>query len=594
MYRKLTLLCFILSAVIAWGQDVSYPKKGLILHYDFNGNVRDKVQGVVLKSVPTGYGQSKQMTADDVRFVESPDGEKGAMVMLTSDIPVDLSPVKYPDLTVVMRIMIAKKQDANNPALFLCKPKDEKGFTETRKLKLDKNMHMIEEVLKDTSRLELISVGGVEDIKSEKIPVGSWETILVSFSAKDSSVIFACGGEKFKFEPWRNYGMKEYSSMRLFPRMANHRFGKFFIGDSSDQLYGAIDDLRIYNRLLSDEEIEAIFDGEVVTVEKDSGSFFSSPAFTYGVMVLYIFIIIYALVVLIMHPRKLKEVTAASIAKEKQNNKSLSEDERDELAMKLYKRTLEKCGYEAAEESEEAMTLHYPKSGLEAKNIRESLMKSLSYGSSNPEVIDKQNLLVKAYNRMMGRAFNGSPFYIVLVYICLYFMIGKFGDSQDAWSADSSFWVNVLMVPIRMWPITLGLLVYVLFSFGPYFMKFKGDKMHVRKQSPELGDRPERTQSGAVIAAAGAFTLASVGMGILHFFGEAFRAIPNSMSYVLKNVKTGATVGGGSVFTGGGIIFIGIAVILLWILIMIATVVIVLSPFFVAFYKFIRNYVLYY
>ena len=593
MNRTLFLIVCLLFSVTMWGQEATYPKNGLILHYDFNGNVRDKVQGVYLKSVSSGYHeQGKQLTKDDVSFIESPDGEQGAIKMLTADIPLNLSPDKYPELTVVMRVWIDEKQDAGNPMFFLCQTDDKQVFSPLRKLKADKRFRLTEAVPTDTAAIRLFDIGtGTEKVKTAAIPKESWETVLVSFSAKDSSVTFVCGGEKLTIKPNDDYYHGAYTAMRLFPKTGNGSWYGWLIGDSFDRMNGAVDDLRIYNRLLTDEEISGVFGRDIVTVEQGVGNFFTSEAFTYTVIVVFVFMFVYALFVLIMHPRRLKKITLDSIAREKQNNKSLSEDERNDLALEAYEQTLKKWGYEADKENGDEICLHYVKSGMEAKGIRDSLLKSISYGSSDAEVMEKQNLLIRAYNRMMDRSFNGSPFYIVLIVICLYFMAFKYGD---AWNEDSSFLMNVLMAPVHMWPVVLGLLIYVLYSFGPHFMEYKGGEMKVSKPGRALGERPENSTSGAVVATAGALTLASVGMGILHFFGEVLKAVPNSMNYVMKNVRTGATVSTGSLFTVGGIFMLVATIFVLWFLVVILSVVVIVSPFVLAPYKFVRNYVLYY
>lgn len=595
MYRKLTFLCFILFSVMTWGQDVSYPKNGLVLHYDFNGNVRDKVQGVYLKSVSTGYHeQSKQLTKDDVSFVESPDGEQGAMKILTADIPFNFSPDKYPDLTVVMKVKIDNEQDAGNPMFFLCETDDKQVFAPLRKLKADKGFHLKEEVMTDTTAFRLVYIGtGTEIVKTASIPKESWETVLVSFSAKDSSVTLACRGKKWVTKPRYDYYHGAYTSMRLFPETGNGKWYSWLIGDSFDRINGAVDDLRIYNRVLTDEEISGIFGEEVVTVEGTGGSFINSEAFAIGAVVVYVLMILYALYLLIFRPGKLKEITPGSIAKEKQNNKSLSEEKRDEHAMQCYEQVLKKWGYTPEKDNEEQMELRYSKSGLEAFSIRKLLLKSLSYGSSNPEIVEKQNRLIGAYNNMTERKFNGSSFYIVLVVICLYFISIKFGE---AWHADSSVLVNILMLPVRQWPVTLGLLVYVLFSFGPSYMDFKGGTLRVRKIKRLHRTESEQTDSdsGAKATVGGALLVTAILGGIWHFITEVFRAVPNSMSYVLKNVRSGAVVGGGSVFTGGGLIMIAITLALLWFLVIIAGAIIMLSPLVIGPYKFVRNYILYY
>lgn len=253
-------ICLLLSfapVINASPDKAEYPQNGLIHFFDFEGNFKDKVTGV--KLVPMLPEKWKDRKPE---FVKDDSGNETCIKTFPMLLRGNYSLDKYPEISVVIRFRQDKEYDSKYSFDYLVAGNFRKNdvswyFDEHYAFCLNKNNHPY--IYTEGYKTEKTTEDGTETIKVKgmdgylKRPeLGEWNTMVFTVSRKDSTISLSSNGVKVvlnKFFP--PYADKECTGIGFF---------KYSFYDKNDYRYpeGVIDDILIYNRIITDEETCAL------------------------------------------------------------------------------------------------------------------------------------------------------------------------------------------------------------------------------------------------------------------------------------------------------------------------------------------------
>lgn len=253
-------ICFLLCytpVINAKPDKVDYPENGLVHHFEFNGNLKDKITGRnLVPMLPEPYSDRKP------EYVKDDDGNESGIKTFPMLLRGNYSLEKYPEISVVIRFRQDKEYDSDFSFDYLIAGNFSKNdiswyFDEHYAFCLNKNNHPY--IYTEDYKTEKTTEDGKETIKIKGIDgylkrpeLGKWNTMVFTVNRKDSTISLANNGVKVLlnnfFPP---YGNKECTGIGLF---------KYSFNDKNDYRYpeGVIDDILIYNRILTDEETCAL------------------------------------------------------------------------------------------------------------------------------------------------------------------------------------------------------------------------------------------------------------------------------------------------------------------------------------------------
>ena len=247
MKTKLTLFVAVLAAIL-FGVGCSSLDKGLVAYYPFNGNAKDE-------SGNGNDGEVKGATPAEDRH-----GEKGSSYNFDGDDYIELGPMNFGDKLTISAWVQLKEETGKANTIFAKYDGHESGDPKPHR-------RSVQLVIGSSNAGWTTSKDGerYHDMTStpESLILNNMHHIAVSYGLGNQS-IYINGkldnkhdletGELFKSDVpvciGAHISFQKYRTKEGYARVVQH------------YLTGSIDDVRIYNRALSDDEVKALYDLE--------------------------------------------------------------------------------------------------------------------------------------------------------------------------------------------------------------------------------------------------------------------------------------------------------------------------------------------
>lgn len=450
-----------------------YPQDGLIHYFDFEGNFKDKITGAKLvPMLPEKWSDRKPEFVKDDSGKET--GIKTFPMLLRGNYSLD----RYPEISVVIRFRQDKEYDSEFSFDYMVAGNFRKNdvswyFDEHYAFCLNKNNHPYistegyETEKKTDDGVKTVKVKGIDGYL-KRPELGKWNTMVFTVNRKDSTISLANNGVKValnKFFP--PYADKECTGIGFF---------KYSFNDKNDYRYpeGVIDDILIYDRILTDEETCAL--QGVNSIEYRSPELTLLENIEDSIFMLFILLIcpVLSLIFCIFRPKQLPEVKLdepnAPIP-----DKSLPIDNDSDIkalnlgykALHLMMRRFESKSTISRLDDTELVTLIEATEVaperiqfFRALSIRRKLLKAQKLLETNEGVRFFISELTYVYNKAMRITFVGN-IALLLIPFLLFFLPALTLDGEiNVKHAFGVVWDNI-------WPILFLMFLYIACSLGP-------------------------------------------------------------------------------------------------------------------------------
>lgn len=553
---------------------------GAIHHFDFSGDLRDRVTGQPLyisrytqPSRPDRVAADR-LVPDSVQFVDTDEGARTAIRILPLEFAGKLNWVDCPQMTVSMVLRFDGKdfqEKKNNWISWLetiyydasgqrvNHPREKRDY---RTRKIDGEYH--------TNGI----IDATQDDEGLKIPKDEWVrfTVSVDESARRRTVYVQ---DRF---------VEVACKQRLDSTLHTGRVG-LFQESLPGRIKGYVSDVVIYDRVLSPEEVAQLHG--IAEFKKFTVLDAYRP-----LILLVVVLTIIPVAFWFWKPFRLKRLEAAPA----------SDGSNDARAWQAIDRAIDTWMHCTEEQwinsscATDQLYLRYPRS-LKIPKIRKKIVQAMQCAPSDPEVVRRINRVVDSFNDAVSYRFNGSILYIFVVLFSLFFQEAFQGTRTIFTSEDLTFWGALTDTFVKYWPFMLLLIPYVAFSMGwrligHFEEEIKSDDPSGRKGASFRSQVREVANSGAGIV--------KIGLSVMWLFlvwcGKTILWGIQNSGEVIRHYRNGVhvstTTGVNPAMFFGGLLVVAIVIAVIYFLLTYLSIVVMLSPLVVIPYKLVRNYIL--
>lgn len=584
MIKKTVFFMFILFCagyIFASGEKTvfDYPQDGLIHHFDFSGDLCDRVTGqnlyISVRDRNSYFRKQSRilLVSDSVQFVDTSEGESTAIKILPMEFVANLNWVDCPKLTVSMLLRFDGKD-------FTDKTNNTISWFET----IYFNRYGEKELNPETKReYKLRKIAGEYHTDGKIESTGSEEGLVFP---KDEWVRFTVVLDEsagIRIVYMNNLYRKEECLLPLDSMTHSNRVG-IFHESVHCLIKGYISDLKIYDRALAEVEVARIHG-------VDSFEEYDIMDAYLPLFILIVVLTIIPLVLVFRKPWKLQRIDP-SIVYVGDNN--MAELEINEAINIWYSSSMTRnhlC-------SNSELHFCYPRA-IKIPLIRKHIKNAINNQPSDKYIIERINIVVDAFNNSIKYRFNGSILYIIIVLASMFFQEAFQGTRTIFTSDDMTFWGAIVNTFANHWKIMLLLIPYIAFSMGWSLIGNFGKDINEEKSKVSIITNSSLREKLSIAVHSGSGFLNIVFSVVKITFGWMFSTIMwgirNSKEKIIHKrngtvVETSEGVNPAMFF--GGFLVVAIILAVVYFIITFLAVFISFSPLIVIPYKMIRNYIL--
>lgn len=423
----------------------SLSSSNLVLFYDFNGNIKDGSGGSNNLTIP-----ESKFTNNKYKWVEGRDGSpNSALQFLNNPDPIiprlNISPVRMPEFTFTAWVY-------GRPYGYLL------GTTLPSR-----------ESDKITSRMLLFADGKVNTgymanyagykepvnalLKSSDLPEDKWNFIALVVSAKDSLIKMYVNDEYYtptiKAGQLKIYHTKKGGDLRI--GTSQNLF-------STPQFIGKVDEIRIFNVALTDEQISALSGMPVKNARERFIADKKSQEFLIGAIIAFFALSIVVMTYMLFSEKKFKLISDSELQSFKNKAKNLSDNEvfdNNNNAVKLVNDAYDNW---TVVQDDGTNQLRLPTKYKQMVATYKALEQARKLEPSEKNVVDELNYYGKTYNDLSKRKFYGNK---VLIGAALIVPIA-YGLIMSKDMTQSS--VNLIII------LMLPIVSYILANLAPTYL----------------------------------------------------------------------------------------------------------------------------
>lgn len=534
MRKKLFALFLVLLAMGTVGAQ-DFPSQGRLLHFNFNGNARDAKKN------------SHFIFIEDSVYVEGSQGQPATAIrMHGSRVSYDFDFFAKKQATVVMKVRVDSVNGRSDVFLAFGP-----STTDPRSFSLNSDFELFAEVYRTRH-----NKGDTKDLfKLPAIEPGKWTTLVAMW---DQPAQMLTLGSEGKFITLKSPRMEETSTGSY-----DRTFELFYNG------YVALDELAIYDRLLTADELGALNGGRWEQVEPEQ----QQPDMGLKPTLIAVQLIVAALCFFYLRTRRKKlplrsqQWSGAAGGKTREECQSLLDKAFEPWTSKI----------EVLAEGEEPHYYYPDKAQL--KQSVSYYRQALACTCDDADVKERFNLFARLYEAAQRRTANYNVVFILAAVVCVYVsgMIGAsslpIGHPIDYLGLPDSFWGRMWYFTIYGMPsVLIATVAYLGCSHSPNYVVKAGERIHL--DAPKSVVRAARVAQLAGIPVLGALaSLGAIGVGIasaLWAIGQGLSALRfNRIIHLRNGQKVGESteLDGGSIGTlAAGIIGILVALFVIYLL----------------------------
>ncbi len=354
--KQLRLFCLLLlhSMVmpLLLAQDKpDYPTEGLLHHFTLDGNLKDRITGARLQAIlPDEW---KDRTPE---FEQTEDGKPYALKTFPLMLKGNYSPERYPQMSIVFRFRQDVEYDAKlNFYFFQSGEINNYGFNWSCKqqhyvgLNTDSHPYIATEDIRRRVEVdgESKKKKWVTELEGETAYLaihepGTWQTYVLTVDTRDSIATLSSGGEIVR--------LKHYYAANTDSPCTGMAFFAYTTNGRRDYTFpeGAIDDILVYNRALSEAELCALHGVEQLEQRNGTLSFWENVYDSRVMLFVLLICPVLSLIFCVFRPKPLPSVVMENPNPTAADRMAKVEDEYDLRALNL--------GYQALSR----MLLHDP------------------------------------------------------------------------------------------------------------------------------------------------------------------------------------------------------------------------------------------
>ncbi len=440
----ISLLCvFLVSAnLIITAQNLN--ETNLILHYSFDGNVKD------LSSKNNDLNIESKIKNNMYMWVKGKGGTPNTALEFTPNseplIPrINISPSKLPEFTFTAWVY-------GQPKGFLLGTIKPAGG--------DKNLTprylLFVNGCVQTGYMAHVDVAEIDlgrRIKSLELPDNQWNFIAITSSAKDSTLKLYVNDEYYEPDEIKKPAKVFHSN----------KGGSLLIGGAKNifndaKFVGIVDEIRIYNKALTDNEISAISGLQVkdaadsITIAK-----YKQMSLIIGILVFFAISIV-LMIYILFKEKKYKLLTDTDFNTFVNNSKKLSDSDKDNNNTQASKIIEDAFSEWPLAYNDGKDDYFMPKKRRHIKHTYEALEKAKKMEPTEKHIIDRMNELGNICNDLNKRKFYGNKVLIgaALITPILYAII----QSKELTQTD----INLIIA------LLLPTIAYILSNFAPTYL----------------------------------------------------------------------------------------------------------------------------
>lgn len=288
-------------------------------------------------------------------------------------------------------------------------------------------------------------------LRSSKLPEDQWNFIALTVNAKDSTMILYAGNEYYQ----------AFDKDNLVKVFHTPKGGEMLIGNnastaSSNQFRGKVDDIRVYNKCLTANELTQIsginFTDARVRIEREK---LINEIIMIVILLFFVFMIVYSIIVIIKEKKsQYKEVTEAEFEEFKSEAKSTPDiSVTNELAFKYIEDEFNSWPEVSRDEEN---VFRAPRKRKQILSTYAALEKARKLKPSEKYIIDRMNELGGICNNLSTRRFFGNKFLPIAgsIFPIIFLLI-------EGFKMQSILTFLVLMLPI---------FAYIVTAFAPAYL----------------------------------------------------------------------------------------------------------------------------
>lgn len=417
-------------------------QRNLILHYKFEGAVKDL----------TGKTPNLKVSDDPKKllfaWLQGRDGKPNSALLFRGNSDglkpgINISPASMPEFTFTAWVLGRPKGFLLGTTL----PQNEVSKITSRSLYFgSKNVSAGYMAYSKRDKLVYASY-----LSSSKLPDDEWNFVALSVSAKDSTMRLYADGEYYEVR-------RDDKPVSVFH---TNKGGQLIIGNSNKQaspskFAGRVDEIRIYNKALSPQEISSIsgieFKDAYIRIARND----LIERMLILALILFYVVSVILMIITFFREKKYKAVTDQEFAGFVDESKTASDiSATNELAQKYLDDAFNTWTSRKQTVEDEYRT---PTKRKQFIATFEALKKARELKPSEKHIIDRMNELGGIYNNLSKRRFYGNKVLVGAALILpLVFLIIE-------WNNMIQTNVNGLMVAV------LPTLAYVLANFAPTYV----------------------------------------------------------------------------------------------------------------------------
>jgi hypothetical protein len=432
----LLLMLFCMQTLIPQNQDTLSSR--LILFYEFNGSGKNSVSDnnhLKLKSLPGNY-YYKWTTGRDEKDSSAVVFDGNAQGLKTH---LDISPLHLTELTYIAWVY-------GRPEGFLfgstLPVNNEKKFS-SRSLQIWKGA-----VLCGFNKLDSLQKPYFSSLRSAKLKKDKWNFIAMTTNANDSTLRLYVNDEYFESKP---VVFTQKSNYLIIGNTQNSPYSKAFKGQ--------VDEIRVYNKALSSEELSAISGITFADAQKRMERNETIQKVLLAGLIIFLFVSVLFMIVVLITEKRYKPIKTAKNTSYSGDSKNAHVDSGVDDANRLASDCVEDA-FETWEpvSEENGQIFRSPTKRKHFKTTYRALNKAKSYQPTDNEVIDRMNDLGGLLNKLSKRKFYGNWFLAVLslIFPVVYFLLAK-----NHLDTKGTIGAVVMFLPT---------IAYVLSNFAPNYV----------------------------------------------------------------------------------------------------------------------------
>lgn len=564
---------------------------GAIHHFDFSGDLRDRVTGqpLYISRYTKPYRPERiatdRLVPDSVEFIDTDEGTGTAIRILPLEFAGKLNWVDCPQMTVSMLLRFDGKdfeEKKNNWISWLettyydasgqrvNHPREKRDYR-TRKIEGEYHTNGV--------------IDATQDDEGLKIPKDEWVrfTVSVDESARTRTIYV------------QDQFVEVACKQRLDSTLHTGRVG-LFQESLPGRIKGYVSDVVIYDRVLSAEEVAQLHG--IAEFKK----FTLLDAYR-PLILLVVVLTVIPVAFWFWKPFRLKRLEAAAAS----GGSGGSNGSNDAQALQAIDRAIDTWMHCTEEQwinsscETDKLYLRYPRS-VKIPKIRKKIMQAVACRPSDPEVVRRINRVIDSFNDAVSYRFNGSILYILVVLFSLFFQEAFQGTRTIFTSEDLTFWGALGATFVKYWPFMLLLIPYAAFSMGWRLIgRFEEEIKPVGSDSEAASGRRGASFRAQVreVANSGA-GIAKVIFSVLWLFvvwcGKTIMWGIQNSGEVIRHYRNGVhvstTSGVNPAMFFAGFLVVAIVIAVIYFLLTYLSIVVMLSPLAVIPYKLVRNYIL--